>query len=370
MKKVVKYLISLILAIIIVLFVQTFVIVGHVIPNNDMSPTLNKGDRVIVNKIKVTFNQLNNGDIITYRRGNEIYTSRIIAKPGQSMAFCQGQLYRDDRPVDASYAKNRKIKDFSLRNFKELDGDIIPPNNFVVLNDHDNNQHDSRQFGLIDKKDIIGNISLRYYPFQNGRFSSNLKRGVKIEKELLEWIISIAVAFVILFIVGKFIVTPYTIKGESMDPTLKDGERVAVNIIGYKTGGLEKGNVVVFHANKNDDYVKRVIGVPGDKVEYKNDTLYVNGKKQDEPYLNYNLKHKQGDYITGTFQVKDLPNANPKSNVIPKGKYLVLGDNREVSKDSRAFGLIDEDQIVGKVSFRFWPFSEFKHNFNPENTKN
>ncbi|HDE9037889.1 TPA: signal peptidase I, partial [Staphylococcus aureus] len=59
-----------------------------------------------------------------------------------------------------------------------------------------------------------------------------------------------------------------------------------------------------------------------------------------------------------------------KSNVIPKGKYLVLGDNREVSKDSRAFGLIDEDQIVGKVSFRFWPFSEFKYNFNPENTKN
>lgn len=159
-----------------------------------------------------------------------------------------------------------------------------------------------------------------------------------MKKEILEWIISIAVAFVILFIVGKFIVTPYTIKGESMDPTLKDGERVAVNIVGYKTGGLEKGNVVVFHANKNDDYVKRVIGVPGDKVEYKNDTLYVNGKKQDEPYLNYNLKHKQGDYITGTFQVKDLPNANPKSNVIPKGKYLVLGDNREVSKDSRAFG--------------------------------
>ncbi len=83
-----------------------------------------------------------------------------------------------------------------------------------------------------------------------------------MKKELLEWIISIATAFVILFIVGKFIVTPYTIKGESMDPrTLKDGERVAVNIIGYKTGGLEKGNVVVFHANKNDDYVKIVRSV-------------------------------------------------------------------------------------------------------------
>ena len=55
--------------------------------------------------------------------------------------------------------------------------------------------------------------------------------------------------------------------------------------------------------------------------------------------------------------------------MIPKGKYLVLGDNREVSKDSRSFGLIDKDQIVGKVSFRFWPFSEFKSNFNPDHTK-
>lgn len=73
-----------------------------------------------------------------------------------------------------------------------------------------------------------------------------------------------------------------------MDPTLKDGERVVVNIIGYKLGGVEKGNVIVFHANKKDDYVKRVIGTPGDSVEYKNDTLYVNGKKQSEPYLNYN----------------------------------------------------------------------------------
>lgn len=80
-------------------------------------------------------------------------------------------------------------------------------------------------------------------------------------------------------------------------------------------------------------------------------------------------KRKQGEYITGSFETKDLLNANPKSNIIPKGKYLVLGDNREVSKDSRAFGLIDRDQIVGKVSFRFWPFSEFKFNFNPDNEK-
>ena len=190
-----------------------------------------------------------------------------------------------------------------------------------------------------------------------------------LKKEIIEWIVAIAIAVLLVWFIKDFVGQPYTIKGDSMDPTLKDGERVGVNIMGYKIGDVKKGNVIVFHANKKDDYVKRVIGTPGDKVEYKKDQLYINGKKQDEPYLNYNEKRKQIEYITGTFQVKDLANANPKSNVIPKGKYLVLGDNREVSKDSRSFGLIDKDQIVGKVSFRFWPFSEFKFNFNPDNEK-
>ena len=183
-----------------------------------------------------------------------------------------------------------------------------------------------------------------------------------MKKEIIEWIAAIAVALALIFLIGKFIAKPYTIKGDSMDPTLKDSQRVMVNIIGYKIGGVKEGNVIVFHANKKDDYVKRVIGTPGDSVQYKNDTLYINGKKQKEPYLNYNEKRKQTEYITGTFKVKDLANANSKTNVIPKDKYLVLGDNREVSKDSRSFGLIDKDQIVGKVSFR--------SNFNPENTKN
>ncbi len=81
-----------------------------------------------------------------------------------------------------------------------------------------------------------------------------LKRGVKIEKRNIgmDYFNCSHFCHFIYKYQSKFIVTPYTIKGESMDPTLKDGERVAVNIVGYKTGGLEKGNVVVFHANKND----------------------------------------------------------------------------------------------------------------------
>lgn len=186
-----------------------------------------------------------------------------------------------------------------------------------------------------------------------------------MKKELKEWIIAIAIALVLILLIYNFVAKSYTVRGDSMFPTLKDGEKVIVNVIGFKMGGLDKGNVIVFHADKKSDYVKRVIGTPGDSVEYKHDVLYVNGKKVKEPYLDYNEKHKSYDEITGTLQVKNLPNSDG-TNKIPKGKLLVLGDNREVSKDSRSFGLIKEDQVVGKVSLRYWPLTKFKVNFNPE----
>ena len=90
---------------------------------------------------------------------------------------------------------------------------------------------------------------------------------------------SIAVAVALVLLITNFVAKSYTVKGDSMDPTLKDGERVVVNMIGQKLGHLEKGNVIVFHANKEQDYVKRIIGTSGDNIEYKKDQLYVNGKK-------------------------------------------------------------------------------------------
>ncbi|MBI5975300.1 signal peptidase I [Staphylococcus canis] len=189
-----------------------------------------------------------------------------------------------------------------------------------------------------------------------------------MRKETVEWIVSIGVALLIVGVLYAFIIKPYNVKGDSMFPTLKDGDRVIVNQLSKRFGQLDNGNVIVFHANQSDDYVKRIIGKPGDHVEYKNDQLYLNGKKVKEPYLDYNEAHKNYDMITGDFSSNELIGSNGQAQ-IPKDKYLVLGDNREVSKDSRSFGLIDKNQIVGTVALRFWPLSEFKVNFDPDHTE-
>lgn len=184
-----------------------------------------------------------------------------------------------------------------------------------------------------------------------------------MKKEIVEWLIAIVVAVALIFVINQFLFVTYTVKGDSMDPTLKDGEKVIVNKISYTLGNIDNGDVIVFHADKKADYVKRVIGNAGDTVEYKDDQLFVNGKKVDEPYLEENKVAKTNILLTENFSVKDLANANGK-NKIPEDSLLVLGDNREVSKDSRYFGLIKEDQVVGEVALRYWPFNSFHYNFD------
>lgn len=166
MQRTIKYLISLIFAIIIVLFVQTFIIVGAVVTNQSMSPILNKDDRVIVNKIKVTFDLLEDGDIILYRHNGKVRLSRIVGKPGESIEIKNNNLYRDDRQINQQYAKHRQMENIALRNIKGSDGDTVPPGAYFVLNDNNHNKSDSRRYGLINKRDIIGDVSLKYYPFR------------------------------------------------------------------------------------------------------------------------------------------------------------------------------------------------------------
>lgn len=189
-----------------------------------------------------------------------------------------------------------------------------------------------------------------------------------MKKEIYEWLVAIAIALVLLFVIHQFLFLTYSVKGDSMYPTLKDGEKVIVSRINYTLGNIDDGDVIVFHADKKSDYVKRVIGRAGDTVSYKGDTLYVNDKEVKEPYLDENKLAKTNVLLTENFSVEDLVNSGGKAK-IPDGQLLVLGDNREVSKDSRYFGLIQEEQVVGEVVLRFWPFNVFHYDFDPATEK-
>ena len=157
-------------------------------------------------------------------------------------------------------------------------------------------------------------------------------------KPLLPYIIIIAV---VLFI-KAFIVTPIKVNGESMYPTLEEGDIMILNKTAYYFNKPKRFDIVVVDM-PNEYLIKRVIGLPGEHIEYKNNTLYVDGKKIEE-----NFKHGKTD----DFNIKELG-----SDTVPSGYYLVLGDNRGNSLDSRELGFMKEEQLLGRTSLIILPFN-------------
>ena len=156
-------------------------------------------------------------------------------------------------------------------------------------------------------------------------------------KPLLPYIIIIAV---VLFI-KAFIVTPIKVNGESMYPTLEEGDIMILNKTAYYFNKPKRFDIVV--VDMPDEYlIKRVIGLPGEQIEYKDNTLYVDGKKIEE-----NFKHDKTD----DFNIKELG-----SDTVPSGYYLVLGDNRGNSLDSRELGFMKEEQLLGRTNLIILPF--------------
>ncbi|BDG34716.1 signal peptidase I [Saccharococcus caldoxylosilyticus] len=156
-----------------------------------------------------------------------------------------------------------------------------------------------------------------------------------------------------------FCFTNYMVEGKSMMPTLQEGNLLIVNKLSYHIGHIQRFDVIVFHANKKEDYVKRVIGLPGDQIAYKNDVLYINGRKVNEPYLQpYKQKLIDGK-LTGDFTLEELTGKKR----VPEGYIFVLGDNRLSSWDSRHFGFVKISQVVGKVDLRYWPVRQFAVQF-------
>ncbi|MBB6443505.1 signal peptidase I [Bacillus benzoevorans] len=171
------------------------------------------------------------------------------------------------------------------------------------------------------------------------------------KKEIYSWIKSLAFAFIIAFLCRSFLFSPTTVHGESMEPAFQDQDRLIIS----KTSEIERFDMIVFDAPDADEhYVKRVIGLPGDSVEVKDDILYINGKAMVEPYLEKNKENTLLDKLTGDFTLEEMTGEAK----VPQGSLFVMGDNRLYSKDSRYFGFISEKSVNGEVKFRFYPLQK------------
>jgi signal peptidase I len=171
-------------------------------------------------------------------------------------------------------------------------------------------------------------------------------------KTAVEWFVLIGAALVIALLIKAFLFQAFYIPSESMTPTLEKNDRVLVNKLSYKLHAVHRGDIVVFTAPPRTDpsvkdLVKRVIGLPGETVTEQDGQIYINDKKLNEPYL------PQG---TVSDCAAFTPHCFP-SGPVPKDEYWVMGDNRPASKDSRYFGFIHKNEIVGRAFIRIWPLN-------------
>lgn len=179
------------------------------------------------------------------------------------------------------------------------------------------------------------------------RRARHARPKVSLWREILEWVITLASAFIIAILIHRFIGQGYTVLGPSMQPTLYTNEKVIISKIHYRFGEPQRGDIAVVYyppsasnPGGSNSYVKRVIGVPGDVLAVVDGKLMRNGMQVNEPYIKENMRW-DFDEIT-----------------VPEDHVFVMGDNRNDSNDSRSVGAISYDNVVGKALWIYWPFSK------------
>ncbi|GDX61907.1 signal peptidase I [Candidatus Levyibacteriota bacterium] len=179
----------------------------------------------------------------------------------------------------------------------------------------------------------------------------------KIYNFFIDIIQTIVLAFSIFLIVYAWLFRPFEVSGKSMHPTFHDGEYVITNLIGLKFNNLNRGDVIVFKApkDKDKDFIKRIIGLPGDKIKLLENEIYINDKKINESaYLGIDIKTSEGIFLK-----------EGSSITVPSENYFVCGDNREYSSDSREWGFVTKEAIIGKSIFVYWPQDRLRIINNP-----
>lgn len=182
-------------------------------------------------------------------------------------------------------------------------------------------------------------------------------------KKFLKEIYPYIVIVVVVVIIRTFFITPVVVDGPSMEDTLYDNELLLLNKISYKISNIERYDIVVIQ-EKDEKIIKRVYGLPNETIEYKDNKLYIDNKLVEDNYAT----NQTGDFTLEDICLASIKKDNLiddenqkdkcKIDKIPQGYYLVLGDNRKISADSRYYGLIPESSIVGKASFRIWPLNK------------
>lgn len=160
---------------------------------------------------------------------------------------------------------------------------------------------------------------------------------MKFIKELIPYIIIL----IVVALIREFLVTPALVVGDSMVNTLHNNDVLILDKIVYRFNEIKRFDIVVVRQKGKDAIIKRVIALPGETVEYKDNKLYINGKEMEDPYND----GKTEDYLL--------------DGVIGENEYFVVGDNRSNSADSRMIGLIDKSDIKGRIDFRIFPFTKF-----------
>ena len=162
----------------------------------------------------------------------------------------------------------------------------------------------------------------------------------KLWRDILITVILAAVIFLLL----QFTMQNFIVIGTSMQPNFQEGERVVANKLAYRFGEPERGDVIVFHppGNRQEDYIKRIIALPGETVEVKNGVVYIDAHPLDEPY-----------------PLNELPKYTLPHRKVPENEYFVLGDNRNNSNDSHNNWTVPRGNIIGKAWLSIWPPSEW-----------